>query len=113
MSNHKRIVRDTNCFFLAFEWDYRQNRAEDLLAADLQIVARIQITVGIWNREVWHGGSPFCPVLETSGIVSGNSAQNVAGEADFQCRAKNVCGSSGAGILLQVVKIEQEARMKA
>lgn len=45
--------------------------------------------------------------------MSGKSAQHVAGEADFQSGAKNISGRAGPWILLEVVKVEQPARVKA
>jgi diphthamide synthase (EF-2-diphthine--ammonia ligase) len=56
--------------------------------------------------------NPFNSGLDTSGIVSGQRARDVAGEAYFQGRAEHVGGSTGAWILLKIVKVEQEARMK-
>lgn len=55
---------------------------------------------------------PFSSILNTSGIASVNSTQNVAGEVYCQNRAESVCGSAGAWILLEVVKVEQKARMR-
>ena len=45
--------------------------------------------------------------------MRGQSAQHVAGDADFQCGAKNVGGWAGPWISLEVVEVEQQARVKA
>jgi hypothetical protein len=50
--------------------------------------------------------------LQASRLVRGKSAQHVAGEADFQSGAKNIGGWAGPWIPLEVVEVEQQARVK-
>jgi hypothetical protein len=58
-------------------------------------------------------GENSAQCLQASRVVRGKSAQHAAGEADFQCGAKNVGGWAGSWIPLEIVKVEEQARVKA
>jgi hypothetical protein len=56
--------------------------------------------------------SPKDKRKKASRVVSGKGAQHATGEADFQGGTKNISGWAGRWIPLEVVEVEQQARVK-